>query len=275
MKKTNMRIKDRTQITLQDEVNAIEYIADMCFTDGVYTPYYAKPAQIGVIVKYFLEGVELEEGEEDDPYKLYDTDTVLRNLIDTFFPISEAEYDRINKPKERELRDKSVQLMSYIMTMAQDKVNFRKSLAVAQVRAESSSAVEDKVLDILALEYEKLQIETKATKDIAKLTSDMEKINSVLSEDEQTQLMKNMAKSDFTFNNDVIASIVGDKLIRDETRKTNQELLKDLDETQKEYAKLQQKESAKSVLVDEKPKKKATTKKQAVKSKVTKITDKK
>ena len=269
-----MRIKDRTQITLQDEVNAIEYIADMCFTDGMYTPYYAKPAQIGAITKYFLEGIELEEGEEDDPYKLYDADIELKKLIDKFFPISEIEYDRINKLQERELRDKSVQLMKYIMGMVQDKVNFLKDIAVARVQAESNSAVEDKVLDILALEHEKLKLETKATKDIAKLTSDMEKMNSVLSEEEQIQVMKNMAKSDFAFNNDVIASIIGDKLIENETRKTNQQLVKevkDLTESQYEFAKLQQAESVKNVLADAKPQKKTTAKK----SKVTNITDKK
>ena len=38
MKKTNIRIKD---ITLVDQINAIERIVSSYFVDGEYTPYYA------------------------------------------------------------------------------------------------------------------------------------------------------------------------------------------------------------------------------------------
>ena len=54
MKKTNIRIKD---ITLVDQINAIERIVSSYFVDGEYTPYYADQALVVAIVDNFIDGV--------------------------------------------------------------------------------------------------------------------------------------------------------------------------------------------------------------------------
>lgn len=61
MKKDNVRIK--SNISLSDKANAIEGIVSSYFTDGEYTPYYSEMAETIAIVRYFIEGVEFEDGE--------------------------------------------------------------------------------------------------------------------------------------------------------------------------------------------------------------------
>lgn len=51
MIKNNLRIKEN--ITLMDQVNAIEFISEYYFQNGRYTPYYAKTAETIAIAIIF------------------------------------------------------------------------------------------------------------------------------------------------------------------------------------------------------------------------------
>ena len=80
MKKTNLRIKEN--ITLQDKINVVESIVEDYFRGGKYTPYFAPISKIVSIATYFIEGYELEEG--DNLYTICVTDGDMKRLIETF-----------------------------------------------------------------------------------------------------------------------------------------------------------------------------------------------
>ena len=82
MKKTLLKIKNN--ITFEDKLNAIDLILSSFWDDetGEYIPWMEEPARIIAVGKYFVEGYELEDGE--NLYKLYISDDDLRGLVDNF-----------------------------------------------------------------------------------------------------------------------------------------------------------------------------------------------
>lgn len=101
MKKDNVRVK--SDITIVDEITAIESMVSYYFTDNEYTPYYADMAKVTVIAENFLDGVEFES--EDYVYQL-----VMEND-----DIYECVKDFIDAP-----------LMEKIMKQVGDIVEFKK-----------------------------------------------------------------------------------------------------------------------------------------------------
>lgn len=114
MKKTDVRIKD---ITLADQINAIERIVSSYFVDGDYTPYYANQALIIAIVDNFIDGVEFEE--EDNLFEIAQTDEDIKPLVEKFLTV----------PKKR---DKSgyYGITTFIMDCVKDKVEFMKQSVI-------------------------------------------------------------------------------------------------------------------------------------------------
>lgn len=111
MKKTNIRIKD---ITLADQINAIERIVSSYFVDGEYTPYYADQALIVAIVDNFIDGVEFEDDE--DLYELSRTDEDIASIVLKFLT-----------PKKEESEEPDYfGITSYVMDCVRDKVDFMK-----------------------------------------------------------------------------------------------------------------------------------------------------
>jgi len=80
MKITELKIKE--SITPDVIAQAIEYIADSCFVDGIYNPYYMKFTERFAIVQYFLDGIEFEEG--DSLFIISELDDV-KSLIKKFY----------------------------------------------------------------------------------------------------------------------------------------------------------------------------------------------
>lgn len=80
MKITELKIKE--SITPDVIAQAIEYIADSCFVDGTYNPYYMKFTERFAIVQYFLDGIEFEEG--DSLFIISELDDV-KSLIKKFY----------------------------------------------------------------------------------------------------------------------------------------------------------------------------------------------
>lgn len=77
MKKGKIEIKKN--ISMVDKVNAINLIVSSYFTDGEYTPYYSKMAEVMAVVTYFIEGIEFEEGE--DIYDAVMQDEELNDMV--------------------------------------------------------------------------------------------------------------------------------------------------------------------------------------------------
>lgn len=117
MKKNNPRIKE--QIMVRDEIHAIEHIADSCFTGGgnyrKYTPYYTTVGETEAIVKFFLEGVEFDDGE--NIYEIAMNDFHLRPLVDSFYIRSEK--DKRN-PSDHQL------IFGRVMNYVTDIVNYKQ-----------------------------------------------------------------------------------------------------------------------------------------------------
>ncbi len=108
MKKTNIRIKN---ITLVDQINAIERIVSSYFVDGEYTPYYADQALIVAIVDNFIDGVEFEDNE--DLYELSRTDDDIASIVLKFLT-----------PKKEESEEPDYfGITSYVMNCVRDKVD--------------------------------------------------------------------------------------------------------------------------------------------------------
>ena len=110
MKKENLRIKEN--ITIQDKINVVESIVEDYFRGGKYTPYFAPISKIVSIATYFIEGYELEDG--DNLYTICMTDYDMKRLIETFV----GKYAVNN--------DIMVEVNSYV----EDKVDFMKSYII-------------------------------------------------------------------------------------------------------------------------------------------------
>ena len=53
MKKTELKIKDN--ITMEDKIKAIEAIADSCFMNGDYIPYFLESSTVNYFAIYFID----------------------------------------------------------------------------------------------------------------------------------------------------------------------------------------------------------------------------
>ena len=107
MKITELKIKENVEPDVIAE--AIEFIANSCFVNGGYNPYYQSFAERMAVVRYFLDGIEFDEN-------------------DSLFIISEL--DEIKKLVNRFFADEkfsdSARLMNVVRSNAEKIIEFRK-----------------------------------------------------------------------------------------------------------------------------------------------------
>ena len=116
MKKKLLKIKN--DITFEDKLNAIDLILSAFWDDetGEYIPWMEEPARIIAIAKYFIEGYELEEGE--NLYKLYLSDDDLRGLVDNFIvPDTDSRNENYKK---------YIKVMDFVDKNVHDKLEWTK-----------------------------------------------------------------------------------------------------------------------------------------------------
>lgn len=113
MKKDNVRVK--SDITIVDEITAIENMVSYYFTDNEYTPYYADMAKVTVIADNFLDGVEFES--EDYIYQLVMENDDIYECVKKFLEIPTSQ--------DKENVDCYVR-MEKIMKQVEDIVEFKK-----------------------------------------------------------------------------------------------------------------------------------------------------
>lgn len=116
MKKTLLKVKN--DITFEDKLNAIDLILGAFWDDntGEYIPWMEEPARIIAIAKYFIEGYELEKGE--NLYKLYLSDDDLKGLVDNFI---NPDTDSRNGSYKRYIK-----VMDFVDKMVHDKLEWTK-----------------------------------------------------------------------------------------------------------------------------------------------------
>ena len=111
MRKNNVKIKDN--ITIVDEISAIQSIIEYYFTDNEYTPYYADMAKTTAVAQNFLDGVEFEA--EDYVYECVMTNDDLYKCVNKFLVSSAIKSDA-----------QYYNRMERIMKKVEDIVEFKK-----------------------------------------------------------------------------------------------------------------------------------------------------
>lgn len=107
MKIENLKVKEN--IGADEIVGAIEYISNACFANGGYNPYFLQYGQRMAIFNFFLEGVELEEG-----------DTI-------FNAINHPDIKRLISKFFGDVRvSKEAVIMNDVMTNAKEVIEFKK-----------------------------------------------------------------------------------------------------------------------------------------------------
>lgn len=276
MKKINPQIKNEFTLKMQDEIDAIEMIADMFFrevtdedgnTTTKYTPYLEKIGQVNAIVRYFLEGIEFEDGE--DVYDAVMDDKNIEPLVMKFMiPYG----DKITSPTREQ------KIMGQIMDKVYDIVEFRKANILAQVQNEANSILTYKLLELIEKEQEKTQKEIEASENLNAWVDEQrkqqEELNKLIPVEKQKEFFEN-------FNAEDIVKTVYEQISESDLHKRNQEVVelirqnreKDnkIIELQTAFAKEQQKENVKNVLADNSNEKKDKVEKsKATRKRVTK-----
>ena len=175
MKKGKIEIKKN--ISMVDKVNAINLIVSSYFTNGEYTPYYSKMAEVMAVVTYFIEGIEFEEGE--DIYNAVMQDEELVDIVhDVLFDDD----------------------MIFIKNNARDKVKFLKQ-QIIHSHADTDRIIEACNVIIDSLEnFSKLNIKEMKKEDMQNASIVLEKLAS--NNNLTPEVISNVLKDAVGFNMD-------------------------------------------------------------------------
>lgn len=187
MKKTVMKLKE--SLTLTEKVMAINKIVSSNFMDDDYTPYYDKLGRITTIIRYFIDGIELED--EDNLFELYDSDKELRDMVDSVL------HGDINNDT---LEDDWL----FVMMQAADKIDFMKrKLIHHNYDLEKIVDAANVIIDSLE-NFSKLQL--------SELTPEMMQTG--------LTVMKQLADNNVELNLETISSIIKDAVAFDMDKAT-------------------------------------------------------
>ena len=258
IKKIDPQIKNDFTLKMQDEIDAIEMIADMFFRDiedddgnitTKYTPYLEKIGQVNAIVRYFLTGVEFDDGE--DVYDAVMEDKDIEPLVKKFMvPYGE----KIEEPTREQ------KIMGQIMDKVYDMIEFRKAKMIAQTQNESNAILTYKILELIEKEREKNEKEIATTENLNAWVDEQrkqqEELNAIVTPEMQKEFFEK-------FDVNAMTETIYKKISESDLHKRNQEVVQlarekrelenKLIDAQSAFAREQQKETAKNVLAD-KPK---------------------
>lgn len=126
MKKENVRIKE--EITISDEINAVESIVSSYFMNGDFTPYYSEMQCIIAITENFIEGVEFEDDELIYDAVVQDPDIYPLNMK-FYYDVSDTEQAK----HENEENIKYINIWNRVMQHVHEKVEFEKQLRINEM----------------------------------------------------------------------------------------------------------------------------------------------
>ena len=255
MKKIDPQIKNDFTLKMQDEIDAIEMIADMFFRDiedddgnitTKYTPYLEKIGQVNAIVRYFLTGVEFDDGE--DVYDAVMEDKDIEPLVKKFMvPYGE----KIEEPTREQ------KIMGQIMDKVYDMIEFRKAKMIAQTQNESNAILTYKILELIEKEREKNEKEIATTENLNAWVDEQRKQQEELNKVVTPEMQKEFFEK---FDVNAMTETIYKKIAESDLHKRNQEVVQlarekrelenKLIDAQSAFAREQQKETAKNVLSD-------------------------
>lgn len=126
MKKENVRIKE--EITIGDEINAVESIVSSYFMNGDFTPYYSEMQCIIAITENFIEGVEFEDDELIYDAVVQDPD-IYPLIMKFYYDVSDTEQAK----HENEENIKYINIWNRVMQHVHEKVEFEKQLRINEM----------------------------------------------------------------------------------------------------------------------------------------------
>lgn len=126
MKKENVRIKE--EITIGDEINAVESIVSSYFMNGDFTPYYSEMQCIIAITENFIEGVEFEDDELIYDAVVQDPD-IYPLIMKFYYDVSDTEQAK----HENEDNIKYINIWNRVMQHVHEKVEFEKQLRINEM----------------------------------------------------------------------------------------------------------------------------------------------
>ena len=126
MKKENVRIKE--EITIGDEINAVESIVSSYFMNGDFTPYYSEMQCIIAITENFIEGVEFEDDELIYDAVVQDPD-IYPLIMKFYYDVSDTEQAKY----ENEENIKYINIWNRVMQHVHEKVEFEKQLRINEM----------------------------------------------------------------------------------------------------------------------------------------------
>lgn len=187
MKKTDMKLKE--SLTLTEKVMAIKNIVSSNFMDDDYTPYYDKLGRITTIIKYLIDGIELED--DDNLLELYDNDKELRDMVDS---ILKGNIDN------NTLEDDWL----FVMMQAADKIDFMKRKLIHH------NYDLEKIVDAANVIIDSLENFSKLK--LSELTPEMIQTGMTV--------MKKLADNNVELNQETISSIIKDAVAFDMDKAT-------------------------------------------------------
>lgn len=255
MKKIDPQIKNDFTLKMQDEIDAIEMIADMFFRDiedddgnitTKYTPYLEKIGQVNAIVRYFLTGVEFDDGE--DVYDAVMEDKDIEPLVKKFMVPYGEKIEELTREQK---------IMGQIMDKVYDMIEFRKAKMIAQTQNESNAIITYKILELIEKEREKNEKEIATTENLNAWVDEQrkqqEELNAIVTPEMQKEFFEK-------FDVNAMTETIYKKISESDLHKRNQEVVQlarekrelenKLIDAQSAFAREQQKETAKNVLAD-------------------------
>lgn len=235
MTKTNIKVKNISEVTIEDRANAIEIMVNAYFhknEDGEieYTPYFRKVGQIIAIVKYFIEGVEFDENESIYNSAVNDNDVKL--AVNKVLSCSE---------------------FNSLIDDVKDIVEYKKSENIAKLQNETISVLAYKLNTLIDSETEKTKSELEAYENFIQWIDEQRKLNSLITPEMQKEFAEKLDAESFV---DTVIKKYSESEIHNknkeiiESSKKIREQDKKIIELKKELDKNNQKHSVRNVLSD-------------------------
>ena len=257
MKKTTLKIKDISTITMKDEINIIETVAGFYFRDieddygnihTEYTPYLSKVGKIIAAAENLIDGVVFDKDE--DVYASVMNNQEVLSLVNSIV-CGGLSASPIPKSKLLEIQN----LFNALMEQVNDVVEYRKSENLARIQNDSNVIMAYKLSMLLDAENEKVEKEKEAIKNLNNWINEQRELNSLITPEMQKEFAE-------TFNADSMMDTIIKRYSESDLHKRNQEIveaskkIREMDnkiiEMKTNLLKEKQKDSVRNVISDKK-----------------------
>ncbi len=192
MKKTTLKLKNAA-ITIQDEINIIETVANLYFRNiedeygnlrTEYTPYLSKIGKIIAVAENLIDGLEFDENE--DIYNSVINDPDVLSLVNS---IISGSISSISTPKSKLLETQ--RLFNALMEQVHDIVEYRKAENLSRIQNNSNSITAYKLSELMDSENKKTEMEKETLGNLNNWINEQRELNSLITPEIQKEFAEN------------------------------------------------------------------------------------